>query len=287
MKYTEKFTAVPWMFDWGIAAIIAVVAMVMFLLLARESAWWKRVLRSLMGGYYVYYAMWLGSAAIIDKELAWLVLVPLFLFVAYFFAIVGHKSDVDTERRRAQEQADAELWKHGPSETHWSPEPIVGYRVSIHSFAGERFNHQPATCRYKGETHRGNHDIAMIPTWGCSCGYYAMNNPHRVPGLFKVIVLMWGRVIEHEDGYRASHMRPIGYLGHAPLITGNEPVEVSTFNSPMRTFITPVADHNLCLGFQNLPVATDKKSLDALIEKARKEFDPEYIPPYDGRTQWI
>jgi hypothetical protein len=282
MKHTEKFTAIPWLLDWGLALIVAAVGLIVFLSLARESKVWERIARGLTGGYYLYYSLWLFGRGFRETPTLFFV-VPLYLGFAYFFGISGHKHDLARARRKVKAEADLQLWTYGPKETHWSPEPVVGYRITIHSFAGERFHHQPAVCRMDGyASGLRHHDPLVAPTWGCSCGYYAMKDHKRVPGEFKVVVLMWGTVIEHEDGYRASHMRPIGFYGHAPRISGNELTEVSTFNSPMRAFITPVADHNLCLGFQNLPVATDQKSLDAMIEKAFKEFDPEYIPPYDG-----
>ena len=270
------------LFDWGIPLIIAVVALIVFLALARETKVVHRIARGILGSYYVYYTFWLLLSGFKADSLLLSVTSLIFLIPAYFFSIVGHKYDLQKVRREAKAKAEVALFRDGPPETHWSPEPIVGYRATIHSYGGERFLHQPAKCRYMGISYRGQHDSNMAPTWGCSCGYYAMKDLRNVPGGFKVIVLMWGRVIEHEDGYRASHMRPIGFIGRAPVITGGEPIEVSTFDSPFRQTYTPVADQNYCLGFQNLPVVRDQESHDALIEKALKEFDPEYIPPYDG-----
>jgi hypothetical protein len=50
----------------------------------------------------------------------------------------------------------------------------------------------------------------------CSCGIYAMKNEERLvewwwlcePAVCYGIVRLWGRIIEHEDGYRAEYAYP-------------------------------------------------------------------------------
>lgn len=102
---------------------------------------------------------------------------------------------LDRERSKERERADL----RGPDEESWSPEPIVGYRVTIHSLGGEYFTGAPASCR-AGDTY---HDQTKAPIWGCRCGYYAMKTlDHAIPypfGLsgfpdgFAVIALLWGK----------------------------------------------------------------------------------------------
>lgn len=55
-----------------------------------------------------------------------------------------------------------------------------------------------------------------VPVKGCSCGIYAYASPERMftsaeGVLFRRVigeVKMWGKVWEHEDGYRAEYARP-------------------------------------------------------------------------------
>jgi hypothetical protein len=58
----------------------------------------------------------------------------------------------------------------------------------------------------------------LIPTHrspepGCTCGYYAAKHPARLARAGRTAsvigtVSMWGRVIEHTNGWRARHMYP-------------------------------------------------------------------------------
>ncbi|GAA4889212.1 hypothetical protein [Actinomycetospora straminea] len=59
--------------------------------------------------------------------------------------------------------------------------------------------------------HRGCGDA---PAWGCSCGLYAVDDPRRlVGGLLHHGILgctaLWGRVVEHGDGWRGEHSYPL------------------------------------------------------------------------------
>jgi hypothetical protein len=60
------------------------------------------------------------------------------------------------------------------------------------------------------------------PTLDCSCGVYATSDlrdpgaawrsgPHYARHVIGAVAL-WGRVVEHETGYRAQHARPIALL---------------------------------------------------------------------------
>lgn len=100
----------------------------------------------------------------------------------------------------------------GPNEVLWSPDPIVGYRITIHAMGSEIYAGGRAECR-NGDRY---HSAEEVPTWGCRCGYYAWKWDIGTDTPFAVIVLMWGRVIEAEHGYRSEYMRPIGYWGMRP-----------------------------------------------------------------------
>lgn len=175
-----------------------------------------------------------------------------------------------------------ELGKHymaGPDEVLWSPDPIVGYRITIHAMGSEIYTGARAECRY-GDRY---HDPTEAPTWGCRCGYYAWKVGDLTKDTpFGVIVFMWGRVIEAEHGYRSEYMRPIGYWRQKPLVAKEEEIDISTFGSPMRKAIASSLDPNRCFGFLGLPVVRTEEQLAALIEKARNSFDPEAPPDYDG-----
>jgi hypothetical protein len=76
------------------------------------------------------------------------------------------------------------------------------------------------------------------PTWGCQCGIYACtrlddaatieptprlpSGPRGDPGTVVGVVLLWGRVIQHEGGYRAEYARPLKLLAGPPLRRGPE-----------------------------------------------------------------
>ncbi|MFP4074590.1 MAG: hypothetical protein ACLFVZ_11185 [Actinomycetota bacterium] len=96
-----------------------------------------------------------------------------------------------------------------PDEEYWSPDYVVGWRAwnwdgsylrGVHSrWPSETFE---AAC-----TH-----CDVVPSWDHVCGVYAAKRPgdvHIFYGGSWIIgrVEMWGAVIEHEYGYRASHAR--------------------------------------------------------------------------------
>lgn len=65
----------------------------------------------------------------------------------------------------------------------------------------------PATCdpTMRAYSLGGTHEA---PAWGCTCGYYAV----PAPGLdwdiaWHAVVELWGKVIEHESGWRAQYQR--------------------------------------------------------------------------------
>jgi hypothetical protein len=60
-------------------------------------------------------------------------------------------------------------------------------------------------------TTRGLCDLAI----NCSCGLHAYHRPdelHRTPGpTVAGAIVAWGRIIQHQTGFRAEHARPVGF----------------------------------------------------------------------------
>jgi hypothetical protein len=76
------------------------------------------------------------------------------------------------------------------------------------------------------------------PTWGCVCGIYALNpsegeawqalmpqveqqGPEPLMHVAGVVQL-WGRVIQHEQGYRAEYARPLRLLADPSLVATSQ-----------------------------------------------------------------
>lgn len=96
-----------------------------------------------------------------------------------------------------------------PDDVYWSDQFVVGWRSwnwdgsSLRGvYARWRSDEFVATC--------GHCDV--VPSWEHVCGVYAAkgpNNVHVFYGWSPIVgrVEMWGDVVEHENGYRASHAR--------------------------------------------------------------------------------
>lgn len=60
---------------------------------------------------------------------------------------------------------------------------------------------------------RGEPLAHEAPCWGCLCGIYALHEFPQAqvyqPNLVRGVVKAWGRVIEHERGFRAQYARVI------------------------------------------------------------------------------
>jgi hypothetical protein len=97
-----------------------------------------------------------------------------------------------------------------PSEVFWSPDVIEGWRVW--AWTGKvlkgSFEHEWPTRSMEAECVV----CADPPGWDCPCGIYAMKDlctlpPPRPGSAIVGKVEMSGRVVEHEEGYRASQAR--------------------------------------------------------------------------------
>lgn len=233
--------------------------------------------------YLLYFPGRMFSALLTaDRRPAWIVWERVIIAAVMLGIILLSVNRAFIYKRRKEEEKKNLV---GPDEELWSPEPIVGYRISIHSLGGEFYTGRAAYCRLRDQFH----DPTDAPVWGCRCGYYAMKSlsdcttgPLNSPYAFAVIALLWGKVIECENGYRAQYMRPIGFWGHKPVFVTSETIDVSVSGSVFARTIATSPDVNRSLQFTNLPLVRTHEALNALIEKARKEFDPDAPPPYDG-----
>lgn len=128
-----------------------------------------------------------------------------------------------THYKHEQDECKQEAHKVFQSEAFWTPEEIVGWRgfkiVSMGTdnepmLRGMRAGWAeadpgPAECITQGNAleydHKSPHPL-------CTCGYHALKERSAISSQMPVHakVLMWGDVIEHEDGYRAERVKIIG-----------------------------------------------------------------------------
>lgn len=104
-------------------------------------------------------------------------------------------------------------------------EPIVGYRgwntnlngwlvSATADVAWEPRKANPARCSVGPESYQHWHpetgQTMPAPMSGCTCGYYAYKQdvPNEYHVTVRGSVKLWGRIIEHETGYRAEFAYP-------------------------------------------------------------------------------
>ena len=92
-----------------------------------------------------------------------------------------------------------------PDETYWSPDRVVGWRAWV--WTGKTLK------GYRAEWNEAMMVAACDrcdnpPGWDHGCGIYALKEPTELADapIFGRVE-MWGDVVEHEWGYRASHAR--------------------------------------------------------------------------------
>lgn len=120
-----------------------------------------------------------------------------------------------------------------PEQSFFTPQPILAYRAfdltenRLMPLTGSGFDAvsleetyltwytRPAFC-IRSHSHTANHGPA--PAWGCTCGFYALKEfpngqfiGQRGHSGIWAAVLLYGRVIEHEEGYRAERMHIVGF----------------------------------------------------------------------------
>lgn len=115
-------------------------------------------------------------------------------------------------RQRPPKKTPAYERRHSepePDEEYWSAAYVVGWR----SWNWDGSHLRGVHSRWPSKTFEANcPHCDVVPSWDHVCGVYAAKRPadvHVFHGGSWIIgrVEMWGTVIEHEYGYRASHAR--------------------------------------------------------------------------------
>lgn len=107
------------------------------------------------------------------------------------------------------------------ADTYWLPEEVEAYRgfkiqsdkdnTPVLKGSRARWHYAypgPAECI--GNSHRiGIRTEHKSPHPLCTCGYHALRTRNQISTIFPVHakVLLWGTIIEHEDGWRAEHAK--------------------------------------------------------------------------------
>ena len=95
---------------------------------------------------------------------------------------------------------------------------VIGYRYWWLRYINERFE---LVSIFNGEawpylkpleakcSKNPNHsNTSILPLKYCCCGIYAYKNYNRCVSGLSGSVKLWGRIVEHEDGYRAQYAYP-------------------------------------------------------------------------------
>lgn len=137
----------------------------------------------------------------------------------------------------------------------WSPEPVVGYRVwhldddgrvvgaTGHVWSGPVME---AVCEQARRPYDDlPHTDRMCSSFGYGCGVYASKSAaHLEPGpapRILGVVHLYGKVVEHERGYRAARARVVAILaddGANRLITADADLIEMVFEQPAAALAT-------------------------------------------------
>ncbi|CAN5801009.1 hypothetical protein BH23ACT5_BH23ACT5_18900 [soil metagenome] len=136
----------------------------------------------------------------------------------------------------------------------WSPQPIIGYRLwgiandEIRGAIGHPWPapHMDATCSRARPQDDLPHTDFTSSEVGYGCGIYAASSagglvPPRASGWVVGMVLLSGKVVEHDRGYRASHARvaaAIAHLDGRQLATADIDLLDDLFATPSPTVAT-------------------------------------------------
>lgn len=170
--------------------------------------------------------------------------------------------------------------------------PIVGYRVwrwnatGLKSLNGEPWNaHQPlsAVCRADARgsiagLSNATHNPSELPYFSCTCGVYAAKTiEHLRQCGYKRFgvhgeVYLWGKLVEHERGWRAEFAYPKTFV----LVPSAIPFSLSEINSRLKTLAEFGTDIFLERDCERVALwkngsGFDAAGLDYLI-KTRKEY---------------
>ena len=179
--------------------------------------------------------------------------------------------------------------------------PVVGYRVwqwdatGLRSLNGEKWLAlQPlsAVCRADvcgsiAGLSKSTHNPAELPSFGCTCGVYAARTTDHLHQCgYKKFgihgeVHLWGRVVEHERGWRAQFAYPRTFV----VAPDKFPFSLSEINARLKTLAEFGTDIFLLHDGERVALwkhglGFDGVGLDYLI-KTRKEF---YVRRQQERT---
>jgi hypothetical protein len=171
--------------------------------------------------------------------------------------------------------------------------PVVGNRVwqwdaaGLKSLNGELWSaNQPlsAVCRAATRNSisglaRPAHDAAELPSLKCTCGVYAAKNIEHLNrcGYSKFAVrgevFIWGRMVEHERGWRAEFAYPKSMF----LLPAAIPFSLSTIDARLKTLTAFGTDIFIQHNDGRLPLwkkgfGYDAAGLDYLIRARREHY---------------
>jgi hypothetical protein len=170
--------------------------------------------------------------------------------------------------------------------------PVVGYRVwqwdaaGLQSLNGELwFARQPlsAVCRADRSgsisgLSKATHDSGELPYFNCTCGVYAARTiehlhkcGYRKFGVHGEVYL-WGRVVEHERGWRAQFAYPKALF----LVPATIPFSLSEIDARLKTLTAFGTDIFIQHDHERVPLwrndsGYDAAGLDYLINR-RKDY---------------
>jgi hypothetical protein len=135
----------------------------------------------------------------------------------------------------------------------WSPQPVIGYRLwtidangHLAGATGRRWERpaMTATCQTAEPGDELPHTAHRCSNVGHGCGIYAVKNVGSLAGMYPEgcwvlgIVLLSGKVVEHEHGYRAETANVAAALAVAEdthLVTADIGVLQLLFTNPTTT----------------------------------------------------
>ena len=168
--------------------------------------------------------------------------------------------------------------------------PIVGHRVwqwdakGLRSLCGERWKPSQslaARCRAAAVVGRAEvvHDARDVPQAICTCGIYAVKTLHHFRSMVYAKcgiygeVYLWGKVVEHELGYRAQFAYPKNLF--LPLLL--VPCRMDEAESRLGTLVAYDCDIHVLGDEGNVPLwirgsGYDASGLDLLIQRCKSWY---------------
>jgi len=123
------------------------------------------------------------------------------------------------------------------------------------------------------------HDAAELPSFNCTCGIYAAKNIDHIQrcgyGKFGVRgeVYLWGRMVEHERGWRAEFAYPKSLF----LLSAAIPFSLSAIDARLKTLTAFGTDIFIQQDHERLPLwkkgsGYDAAGLDYLINRGKEHY---------------